>query len=476
MSEENKNINTEGGESADVTEVCRDAASVKKKPRKVSLSSFIFSAVAIALAAVMLTYTCCNSVYKRKLAEARLENVTLGDFGEFDELEVLRLLFEQYSYYDIDEEKMVDEVLKAYVAATGDRYAEYYTAEEFAALKADTRGESVGIGIKIISNTVLMNGIERDVIEIVGVSPDSPALEAGVKVGDLIIGVGKGEGVKPVYELNYDTAVGMLRGEAGTVADFVILRPHKDSDPEEISFSIVRRKVESVSVQYSVSEADKKVGIVKIDSFDLTVPRQLSAAVDELIRGGCESFVFDVRYNLGGDLESIRAVLSYFLSEGDRLISTVDNTGKEEIEYVGAITHDSEDYASCDVSAEDIGKYAHLKGKMVVLCNQSTASAAELFTAAMRDYGLAQIVGEKTYGKGSMQNTIPLSYFGYSGALKLTTKMYFPPSGEGYDGVGITPDLTVSQSEEALSYSHYVLPQSLDDQLIAAIERLNKSK
>ncbi len=491
MSDENKNINTENTElSENIGEACEEppcsgeTASENsspekrdipaKSPKKISLSAFVFSAIALALAAVMLTYVCCNSVYKRRLAEAKLENISYGSFSEFDELELLSLIFEHYSYYGIDEEEMVDAVLKAYVKATGDRYAEYYTEEEYKAMRADAAGENVGIGINIVKNTAPINGGTYDVIEVISVSPESPAFEAGLKTGDLIVWVGIGEDRRLVDELNYNTALGMLRGDAGTVAEFTILRPDKNNTYEEIEFSVERRKVESASVYYSVSEADRSIGIVKIDSFDLTVPKQFSAAMDELILGGCEKFVFDVRYNPGGDLESIRAVLSYFLSEGDRLISTVDNAGNEQIDYVEPITHSSEAYSVCDISAEDIGKYARFKGKIAVLCNESTASAAELFTAAMRDYELAVTVGAKTYGKGSMQNTIDLSYFGYTGALKLTTKMYFPPCGEGYDGIGITPDIAVTQSEEAKGYNHYVLPQSLDDQLKAAIDCLNK--
>ena len=177
---------------------------------------------------------------------------------------------------------------------------------------------------------------------------------------------------------------------------------------------------------------------------------------------------------MGGDLESIKAVLSYFLSEGDTILSTRDKAGNDEVISVKTVTHENEAYSGCDISAEDIGKYAHLKGKIAVLCNGMTASAAELFVAAMRDYELADTVGETTYGKGSMQSTISLSYFGYTGAVKLTTKKYFPPCGEGYDGIGITPEYEVEQSEEAKDYNRYVLPQSLDAQLTAALGCLDK--
>ncbi|MBO5415915.1 MAG: PDZ domain-containing protein [Clostridia bacterium] len=495
VSEENKNINTDNTDETEENEAClsdgqpdsgeadiEESLPEKKeqkeqKPRgerRITLGAFLFSAVALVLAAVMLTYTCCNSIYRRKLAEAKLENVTLGDFSEYDELDLLSALFRQYSYYDIDDDEMVRRVMKAYVAATGDRYAAYYTAEEYNALLADTAGEGVGIGISIISNTAPINGGEYNVIEIIGISPESPAESAGLKVGDLIVWIGTGENREPVSEMNYDNAVLKLRGDEGSMAEFTVLRDGGEGEYEELEFSVERKKVESVSVYSTVSEAKPEVGIIRIENFDLTVPTQFSKAVDELEKKGCTKFVFDLRYNMGGDLESIKAVLSYFLSEGDTILSTRDKAGNDEVISVKTVTHENEAYSGCDISAEDIGKYAHLKGKIAVLCNGMTASAAELFVAAMRDYELADTVGETTYGKGSMQSTISLSYFGYTGAVKLTTKKYFPPCGEGYDGIGITPEYEVEQSEEAKDYNRYVLPQSLDAQLTAALGCLDK--
>ena len=491
VSEENKNINTDNSGEAESaergyeeqptsgeavrTQVLPEKDEKEPKPEKrISLSTFVFSAIALVLAAVMLTYTCCNSVYRQRLAEAKLENVTVGHFSEYDELELIRELFRQYSYYELDDDEIAEKVLKAYVAATGDKYAEYYTADEYNELLADTAGEGVGVGINIIANTADIDGVRRNVIEVISVSPESPAESAGLKTGDLIVWIGIGGGKELVDSFNYDTAVSKLRGEAGTVAEFTVCRDKGDGEYEKLEFSVERKKIESVSVYSSVSEADSSVGIVRIDGFDLTVPKQFSRAVDELTKAGCEKFVFDVRYNPGGDLESIRAVLSYFLDKGDTILSTLDRAGNEETLLVDVITHENESYSGCDISEEDIGKYAHLKGKIAVLCNGATASAAELFVAAMRDYDLADIVGETTYGKGSMQSTISLRYFGYAGAIKLTTKKYFPPCGEGYDGIGITPEYEVKQSEEAKDYNHYVLPQSLDSQLTAALGCLNK--
>jgi carboxyl-terminal processing protease len=204
---------------------------------------------------------------------------------------------------------------------------------------------------------------------------------------------------------------------------------------------------------------DESVGIVKITTFDDTAPTQFCEAVDSLLAAGCDKFVFDVRYNLGGSLDSVRGVLSYFLNEGDPIIHTCDRNGKYVTTTVGVAEY---------VTEEDIGKYAGLNA--VVLCNERTASAAELFTANFRDYEMGTIVGVKTYGKGSMQSLYSLDAYGVSGGLKLTTKMYYPPSGEGYDGIGIIPDVEVALDDTLLDKSVFEIKDDEDNQLRVALE------
>ena len=475
MSEENKNneILPEDSLGADNEELNAPEARKTSPKRSVSIGTFAVSAIALVVAAVMLTYTLCGAFYKKKLADARLDIITSGSNEGIERLELLQYLFDTYSYFDIDDDKVIENVLRAYVESTGDRYAQYYNKEEYQQLREQTAGNMVGVGVTVVESDKAYSRLGYNVIEIVAVSPESPAEEVGIKVGDLIAWIGTGEDRESLGALGYNEAVSKLRGEEGTVAEFTVLRPVGDAF-EEKEFSVERRAVESVSVYSDVSETDPSIGIVKISQFDLTVPKQFSSAVDALLDRGCTKFVFDVRYNGGGDLASITAVLSYFLEDGDLLISTEGNDGQKTDTFVGPIRYTSADYSVCAVSKSDIGKYRDRIEEIAVLCNGGTASAAELFTATFRDYELATIVGEKTYGKGSMQTILPLSQFGYEGALKLTTKMYFPPSREGYDGIGITPDVEATLSEAAKEYNVYLLPQSLDDQLAAAIKTFDK--
>ena len=466
MSEE---MNERGPELEDGAEVaCGD---IQKPHRSISISTFIFSAIALVLAAVMTTYACCGAFYKNKIAEAKLESIGVGEsYDKYDAIALIEALFKTYGYYDgLDDDKIAEYVIKAYVAATGDVHARYFTAEEYNELLLSDSGSGVGIGISVVYSEVAIGEEMMGAIEVIAVSPGSPAEDAGLLVGDLIMWVNTDDGEYLVDELGYNVAVAALKGDVGTEAKFSTLT-EADGAYLKKDFSVERQNVSYRSVTSRVSETDASVGIVKIGSFDTVTPAQLTEEMDALIQSGCDKFVFDMRYNLGGDLNSIRAILSYFLEKDDIILSVVDKNGNREEIKAQPVIYESERYEPCNVSKADIGKYRGYE--FSVICNGRTASAAELFVAAFRDYGLADIVGETTYGKGSVQSTIPLDRFGYSGALKVTTRLYYPPCGEGYDGEGITPNVLVSLSDEARKYSIYKLPESLDDQLIAAIEAL----
>lgn len=454
-----------------------------KKNRSVPLRAFVASLLAVLLVCGMFTVAIASATRRLGYLEGVEDVVGLGgslgsngdgseELEDFSELAFLDQFFKAYSYNDLSDADFLTAVLKAYVAASGDLYAEYYTAEEYEAMIADRSGEGVGIGISVIYSTVTVDGSDYTAMEIVTAFPNSPALKAGVMPGDLVLYVGVGEERELVQSIGYTEALSRMRGEKGSVAEFTVLRPKGDGTYEEREFRITRDEYTMQSVEYKVSETDPSVGIVRILQFDLTTPEQFEAAMDALIEKGIERFVFDVRNNPGGDLKSICAVLSYFLEEDDLIISAVDRNGNKEDTFVKAVNY-SGDYAGCSVKKSDIGKYRDYD--MVVLTNQNTASAAELFTAALRDYELATIVGVTTYGKGSMQTMYSLAYFGYEGAIKLTTRHYFPPCGEGYDGIGIVPDVYVELSEEAAATNIYKLSEADDDQLQKAFSELNGS-
>lgn len=398
-------------------------------------------------------------------------------------------LFQNFSIFDIDYETAMLAAIRAYVEATGDQYAMYYTPEEFEDMQSENNGDLYGVGVQVIFD------YDEHFMEVVLIMPDSPA-EAYLQVGDIVThifidgekiaiadivteNIEKARKIYPGYneeQLNnyacYETfeyVVSNLKGPAGTYAEFTIVR-----DGVSYDLKVQRAKVKTLSVTGKVSITDPTVGIVSISQFDLTTPIQFKESMDYLIAQGCDKFVFDMRNNPGGDVSSVVAVLSTLLTKDSVIVSTKDYSGAVETIKVETRNYGANSsYVSCNVTSADIAKYNGYE--FVVLANENTASAAEIFTAALRDHNLAQIVGVKTYGKGSIQSVIPLNLYGedYYGALKLTTKLYFPPCGEGYDGgIGIAPNYVVELEGIAAEINFYKITEDIDNQLQKAVSVL----
>lgn len=360
------------------------------------------------------------------LSDEELKNV--------DKLFKLIELLEDDSIREFDREHIWEMIYKSLAIGTNDIYGQYLTAEEYAATKESTSGHFVGIGVRVIYDEV-SNGAY-----IYGVITDSGASKAGLQKGDIII---EAEGVKSTDQESYLEMVNSILGEADTNVQIKVKRGDKTLD-----FTITRAQVLSENVLYEKLAGD--IAYIQILTFsDGSLPYQVKAKMEMAQEDGCTSYIFDVRNNTGGLLESITGVLDPLLPEGP-IINTVDKYGNKE-----TISSD----ADC------------FKAPMVVLCNKSTASAAELFTAALRDYDMATIVGETTYGKGSMQTTKLLSD---GSAIKMTTALYTPPSGESYDGIGIVPDVEVKLDEEWVN-KFQIMPRERDHQLKKAIEILNSA-
>lgn len=394
--------------------------------------------VLLILLAVLLTfqitYVALSASYRQKLSDAYTDVARYNKLLEVDEL------FRSLYVGEIDDDALMDGILAGYTAGSGDRYAAYYDAESFQTYLENMNGDMQGIGVNVIYNS------DYGAIEIINVMPDSPALEAGVEPGDLIVYVGEEE--ESVAELGYYGALSKLQGKAGTTAVFTVARGKNYSESKH--FSIVRGYVTEQTVLSHVCTLNGKVGVIKITSFDKATPAQFISAVEALLGGGCEKLILDVRYNPGGELTSICTILDYLLPEGP-VIRTIDRNGNEETIY----TSDKKE----------------LNVPLAVLVNGSTASAGELFCSSLQDYKKATIVGTQTYGKGCMQTIRQLSD---GSGLSVTYRYYCPPFSDNYDGIGVTPDQIVEAEGALLEKNIYKVTDAEDNQLRAALEILEK--
>ncbi len=444
-------------------------APLPKEGKKISLGAAIGGMITVMILAVLVTFGVTTLTYQN-LASGAVEP---EDTSSMDAVELVDRLFDKLSPIEADKDALLEAVLKAYVASSGDKYAEYFNDEEHEDFMAEQKGEMSGIGVTVVNGHVKVGDEEWQAILVANVYADSPAEAGGVKPGDAIVYIGKDPDKISVNEAGYTKALELLRGAVGTTAEFTVYRPVDDEvEPYEIlSFSIERKKISTRSVTAIKCTTNEKVGIVRITGFDDTTAPQFAEAITSLQAEGCESFVFDLRGNPGGGLSSVIDVLTYFLNEDDVILSTKDKYGKEEFMRVGKVNEKGYvQSGTYTLKEEDVGRFRDLS--FVVLVNEYSASAAELFTANIRDYELGPIVGVTTYGKGTMQTTYDLGQYGYSGALKLTTRYYYPPSGESYDGEGIVPDVEVVMSAEAASYNINLLPHDKDNQLQQAISLL----
>lgn len=447
----------------------------KKPGRRVSLAAAVSSVITAVVLAVLLTFSLTTTYMKNNTPHTVTPGQGQTEEGPFDRLEVIDRLFRSATVLEPqDREVLLTAILKSYVAATGDVYAEYFTAEEFAEQTSSNNGEMCGIGVSVVNGILNLNGVDYQVITIANVYPDSPAEAAGVLPGDHIMYVGTGDQKTLVHDIGYTEALNRMRGEEGSVCAFTVLRrpagASEETSYEEVEISAVRQKFTTLSVTYRHYSEDETVGIIRITGFDNTTRDQFVDAVETLKAEGCQSFVLDLRGNPGGLLSSVEDILVFFLQEDDVIITTKDASGRESSDTV---THNRAGNLLCgtgQLTEADIGKYRGLN--FTVLVNEYSASAAELFTSNIRDYELGKIVGTTTFGKGCGQTTYSLSRYGYDGALKLTTFYYSSPLGDYYDGVGITPHVEVELSEEAKTYNINLLPDHLDNQLAAAVEAL----
>ena len=346
---------------------------------------------------------------------------------DYKRLEELVGVVDKHYVGEYEFEDAMDGILAGYMAGVGDKWSGYYTQEEYEALLEMNENSYVGIGVTI--STEEANGYA-----VTAVTNDSPAQQAGIKPLDVIIEV---DGVSTDTFANYSELVAVVRGEEGTVVNIGVRR-----GTEILHFDITRAALFNPGVEV---EMLGEIGYVYIAGFDKNVDVEFAEKVNGLINDGAKALVFDVRLNGGGYVDVMSNMLDLLLPEGT-IITMSDNKGQ------------TTEYRSAE---------GQIDMPMVVLTNEYSISAAEFFAAVLQEYGVATVVGDKTTGKGYAQTLIPLT----EGAVNLSTLKYYTPKGVSLANVGITPDIEISLSEEAL-YNFYTLPPEEDAQLMKAVELL----
>ncbi|WP_297214163.1 S41 family peptidase [uncultured Flavonifractor sp.] len=341
----------------------------------------------------------------------------LGDYGA-SLVRAVKLVEDSF-VGEYDETAAVDAALEALVDGLGDRWSYYLTEEEYAAQNQRRTNQYVGIGVTITYE-------REDGLLIQSVTAGGPAETAGLLAGEVITAV---NGTSLAGETRYD-GVTLIQGEAGTTVSLEIL----GIDGASRTVTVELASVDSDPVVSQMLEGN--VGYVALANFYDNSARYLEEAVTNLQDQGAQALVFDMRNNGGGYLNQLTDMLDFLLPEGPVFL-TRDKAGHEEVTY-------------SDAACVDL--------PMVVLVNADTYSAAEFFAAELQEWGVAQIVGEPTSGKGYSQQTFALPH---GGAIAISTASYFTGSGTSLIGTGLTLDREVYLTGEG------------DAQLEAALELLN---
>ncbi|MBP5291044.1 MAG: S41 family peptidase, partial [Lachnospiraceae bacterium] len=334
-----------------------------------------------------------------------------------------RLIDEEY-VGEVDTEKVTDSILSGYVSGLDDPYTVYYSAKDMEMVASMNEGSYNGIGITI---TVRDDGR----YDVVSVTEDSPADEAGFEVGDIIA---EYDGT-PVEDGEMDDLVEYIRNHNGEAISFKLIR---GEGAEEIAATVTPSRVSYNSVKSEMKEDG--IGYLKLLEFYDNSVEKMRTALEELKAAGMSCLVLDLRNNPGGTLESVRGIADFFLSDG--LIFYVQDKNGVKTEF-------------------HTNPGALWDGPTVVLVNGNSASAAEVLTGMLKDHGLATIMGTQTFGKGIMQSVYRLSD---RAGLKMTMAHYYTPAGNDIHKIGIEPDIVVEPGDDA----------DKDAQLDAALEEAEK--
>ena len=349
--------------------------------------------------------------------------------------------------YDYDKDKVADYAALGMTMALDDPYTVYYDKQQFQSYMDSGEGDFVGVGVTVIWNK------DNDSIEVISVLEDSPGMEAGILPGDIITAV---EGT-PYSGSQMNEAVAKIRGLDldGDVENTSVAITIKRGD-KEMDVTLVRKRIHQDTVSYNM--VDDNIGYIKITSFNTasetgakSTDEEFMAAFEDLKNQGMEKLIIDLRDNGGGMLEVVSEIIDFIVPEGLIMYAQDRNGHKEEL----------------------LSDANELNMPIAVLVNGNSASASELLTGALKDYGKAKIIGTKTFGKGVMQVVYP---FSDGSGMTVTIAKYYTPLGTCVQDEGITPDIIVELPEELNStYASSIKPED-DTQRKAAIDYLKNQK
>jgi len=342
--------------------------------------------------------------------------------------EVLEKIKEDY-VEEVNQADVMDAAING-VLQSLDPYSAYMDPETFSNMETDTKGEFGGLGIEV--------GMEAGVIKVISPIDDTPAFKAGVKAGDYIIRIdGKQVQGKTLFE-----AVELMRGPVGSPIEITIRRKGKK---KAIVFKIIREIIKIKSVTARV--IDNNIGYLRLTSFNQNSSEQLKKKINEIkTKNKIKGFILDLRNNPGGLLTQAIRISDFFLDDGE-IVSTRGRLRKENRKWFAK-------------------KGDQIDGKhLIVLINYGSASASEIVAGALKDHKRAVLVGENSYGKGSVQSIIPLKN---KGAIRLTISKYYLPSGKSISEIGVTPDFEIEEEGE-----DFAINTVTDNQLNYAVKLFN---
>ena len=339
----------------------------------------------------------------------------------------MRFIESQY-VQEVDEDKLIAGAISGMVRSLGDPHSIYLEPRLYGQLKAETSGSFGGIGVYM--------GFKDGGVYVLGVIPDSPGEKVGLRAGDSILAVNS----QPIEEIDPAEVAMKIRGEVGTNVELLIRRENEEDKTYTITREVI--KVQTVAGKM----LDDREGYIRISNFSENTGQEFKAKLNELEQQGMKGFILDLRQNPGGLITSCVEIAQEIVPAGT-IVSVIKRDGEKEV------------YTS---------NLQQAKFPIVVLIDKNSASASELLSGALQDTKAALIVGQKSYGKGSVQTVIPMFQ---DDGLKLTIAKYYTPKGRSIDGTGIAPDVEV-ELETPLPVSRELATDYFDDVQLRTAEEL----